>query len=480
MTHRDLISLYAESRPTRRYFTAFAVFCVGFTLDFFDFYLVGFLLAVLGPAWHLTYGQSSLILLGAGAGAIVGSLFSGALADAWGRRRVLLASTTLCGLAAGAVALIPDGAWQIFAALRFLVGFGLAGAATSQTVLLVEHTPATFRTRLTGFPFIAASVGSLVASVSAATLLHAIGWRGVAALGFAPLLVTVAAMFFVPESAPWLVSRGRLQAAHGVLIRLLGNDGGGLPVSAAVNAGAGMHRIRAPKSGRGELLAFPGRTLLVFVSWAALSTAGYGVYLWGPTILSLLLQVPASIAAGYFIAVALAGVAGRLLFSFLPIWFARRKVCAMFGFGIALSLGGAAICAQQFVFGWPLFMVMVVLGAVFFDGGWCVIGPYSAEIFPTRLAARAIGMGQAANGVGKILGPLCLALIAGTGNVITPRATTDAVLPAFLFLAACGLVIGLLFVLGAPPDASELGKTGARPDPDGTPVASDALNRHAH
>ena len=151
----------------------------------------------------------------------MGSLFSGALADAWGRRRVLLASTTLCGLAAGAVALIPDGAWQIFAALRFLVGFGLAGAATSQTVLLVEHTPATFRTRLTGFPFIAASVGSLVASVSAATLLHAIGWRGVAALGFAPLLVTwSAAMFFVPPiQAPWLVRTERLfQAAHGVLI----------------------------------------------------------------------------------------------------------------------------------------------------------------------------------------------------------------------------------------------------------------------
>lgn len=105
----DLLSIYASTKPTKRYYCAFSVFCLGFTLDFFDFYLVGFLLAVLGPGWHLTYGQSSIILLSAGAGAILGSLFTGALADAYGRKRVLLASTSLCGCAAGAVAFLPEG-----------------------------------------------------------------------------------------------------------------------------------------------------------------------------------------------------------------------------------------------------------------------------------------------------------------------------------------------------------------------------------
>ena len=50
-------------------------------------------------------------------------------------------------------------------------------------------------------------------------------------------------------------------------------------------------------------------------------------------------------------------------------------------------------------------------------------------------------------GVGKIAGPLCLALIAGASNLITPKATIDAVTPAFLFLAGCGLAIGLAFSL---------------------------------
>jgi putative MFS transporter len=45
----------------------------------------------------------------------------------------------------------------------------------------------------------------------------------------------------------------------------------------------------------------------------------------------------------------------------------------------------------------------------------------------------------AANGIGKILGPVCLALIAGSNDVVSPKATTDAIGPAFLFLAACEL-----------------------------------------
>jgi putative MFS transporter len=63
------------------------------------------------------------------------------------------------------------------------------------------------------------------------------------------------------------------------------------------------------------------------------------------------------------------------------------------------------------------------------------------------LSARGVGLAQAANGVGKIAGPLCLALIAGASNLITPKATIEAVTPAFLFLAGCGLAVGLAFSL---------------------------------
>jgi putative MFS transporter len=42
---------------------------------------------------------------------------------------------------------------------------------------------------------------------------------------------------------------------------------------------------------------------------------------------------------------------------------------------------------------------------------------------------------------------LSLALIAGTGNLVSPKATEGAVLPAFLFLAFGMVLVGLSFTL---------------------------------
>jgi phosphate/sulfate permease len=58
---------------------------------------------------------------------------------------------------------------------------------------------------------------------------------------------------------------------------------------------------------------------------------------------------------------------------------------------------------------------------------------------------RASGLGQAANDVGKILGPLSLAVIAGTSNALKPTATGAAMLSTFMFLAFCKLAIALVF-----------------------------------
>jgi putative MFS transporter len=42
---------------------------------------------------------------------------------------------------------------------------------------------------------------------------------------------------------------------------------------------------------------------------------------------------------------------------------------------------------------------------------------------------------------------LSLALIAGTSNFVSPKATEAAVFPAFLFLAFCMALVGLSFLI---------------------------------
>ncbi|HLM10745.1 MAG TPA: MFS transporter [Reyranella sp.] len=438
----DLVAIYDKAPLTPRYWASMTLVVLTGVFDFFDFYIVGFLVAVLGPQWNLTFGQSSVILLSAGVGAIVGSLAWGALSDRWGRKTLLVVGVTLCAVSAGSVSLIPDGAWEVFAALRFLVGFGVGAAASIGVPLIVEYTPTRHRTIIASAAVIPVSLGVLAASLTAATLVNEIGWRGLAMLGFLPLVPALLIALIVPESVRWLVMRGRDAEARAIVARTLDVRPDSLPRTAAIASAAS-----APATGFADLLAQPRLFWLTIVVWFGASTANYGVFLWGPTIVALLYGVPLREAAQLFVVVSLTGLLGRAIFSLLPQWLGRRRCGEIMGYGIAVSLGAAGLFFDRTILGYPAFVVLLIPAALFFDGGFSNIAPYSAEIFPVRLSARGVGLAQAANGIGKIAGPLCLALIAGASNLISPKATMDAVTPAFLFLAGCGLAIGLAFTL---------------------------------
>jgi putative MFS transporter len=439
----DLVTLYDKAPLNARYWVSVALSVTTSIFDFFDFFLVGFLVAVLAPQWHLNFGQTSIMLLSAGVGAIVGSLAWGALADRWGRKTLMVVGIVLCALGAGSISIIPDGAWLLFAALRFVVGFGVGAVAAVAVPLIVEYTPTRHRTILTSVTVIPVSLGILAASLAAATMLPHLGWRGLAALGYVPLVPAVLIALIMPESVRWLVSRGRDEEARRIVGQALNMPPAGLPqrTSAAGKTGDFSRTSFA------DLWARPGLFWLTVVVWFGASTANYGVFLWGPTIVALLMGVAPSEAAHLFVFVSLTGMLGRTAFAFLPQRLGRRRCGEIMGYGIAVFLGAAALFFDRTILGYPAFVVLLIPAALFFDGGFSNIAPYSAEIFPVRLSARGVGLAQAANGVGKIAGPLCLALIAGASNLITPKATMEAVTPAFLFLAACGLAIGLAFTL---------------------------------
>jgi MFS transporter, putative metabolite:H+ symporter len=81
------------------------------------------------------------------------------------------------------------------------------------------------------------------------------------------------------------------------------------------------------------------------------------------------------------------------------------------------------------------------------DGGFANLAPYTPEVFPTSLRTHGMGLAWAVSGVGRIIGPLVIALVAGTGDLVDPQATLDALAPSFLFLAASALLVGVGFLI---------------------------------
>jgi MFS transporter, putative metabolite:H+ symporter len=432
----DLTSCLDEARLRPRYWGAFALIVLLLVCELFDFFVVGYLVSAIAPLWRLNFGQTTVMLLGAGIGALLGAIVFGWLADRIGRKPVIVVSSLLCCLCAGSTAFVSDGSWIVFAALRFLVGFGYGGAGASQFALIAEYTPLARRTLLTSSMGIPAGVGLLLASLVVTILFPALGWRGTAALGFVPMIVVVVIAFVVPESPKWLIAAGRVSEARRVAMTLLQFPPGATdPIAGGSRSGGSVL----------EVYSQPRRFWLIVLIQLSLGTALSGVLLWGPTILAQLLQVTTQRAAGLFVFVSLSAIAGRVAFTFLPQYVGRVPSGQLVGYMGAVMLALAAMFRDHYVEGVSVFFVFLLIGQFFYDGGYSNLNTYAAELFPVRLGARAMGVSAASGGIGKILGPLALGIIAGTHNLVTPKATATAVQPAFLFLAGCCLLVGLSY-----------------------------------
>ncbi len=56
-----------------------------------------------------------------------------------------------------------------------------------------------------------------------------------------------------------------------------------------------------------------------------------------------------------------------------------------------------------------------------------------------------MGSSYGFGGIGKIIGPLGLALIVGSSDIIKPRASVDKIVPAFIYLGVWFLVAGIVY-----------------------------------
>jgi putative MFS transporter len=434
------LGFYDNAKLTPRYFLTIFLLVFQEMFEFYDFFLVGYLVAVLAPQWHLTYGHSAMMLLSSGIGAIVGGLFFGQWADKFGRRNLVALGGFVFAVGCAATAFMPEGAWILFSVCRFFVGLGIGGAVATQNALIVEITPTSYRTYLSSLFVAPIALGTLFAAIIAAHLLPLIGWRGVAATGSLPILISIAVLLWVPESPRWLLTQNRFSDARREAARQLG-----VPVESVAMPASPAAAVE--KVSMFELFKDQKRFWWVVAIWIGASTATYGVQLWGPTIVSQILKISAATAASYFVLLAVVNFAGRIAFSFLPVWIGRRKSGMLMCYVSTLLLIAAGFLSSTFIGGSSVFVMLIVWGAFFYSGGFANMTPYTAEVTPVRLSARALGLGQAANGVGKILGPAALALIAGSNNIVEPKATEAAVLPAFLFLAACTLLSAVAFTL---------------------------------
>jgi SP family sugar:H+ symporter-like MFS transporter len=167
-------------------------------------------------------------------GCFIGAFLAGKLADVMGRRNVMMLAAVL--FLVGALLQGLSESHSVFVIARIMGGMAVGAASVLSPAYISEVAPASIRGRMTTIQqimiitgltgafvvnyFLAASAGE-----STATFWGGLeAWRWMYLMQALPAAIFLIALFFIPESPRYLVSKGRNEQASKVLTDLFGAD----------------------------------------------------------------------------------------------------------------------------------------------------------------------------------------------------------------------------------------------------------------
>ncbi|RDK04861.1 MFS transporter [Cupriavidus lacunae] len=382
------------------------------------------------------------------AGAVLGALVFGRMADRLGRKRLFLATLAVYMAATLATAFAPG--FAFFAACRFFTGLGIGGEYAAINSAIDELIPARVRGRvnlaINGSFWLGAALGAGLSLVllDARVLGPVWGWRACFALGAVLAVAIILVRKHVPESPRWLATHGRLEEAERVIAAIeaeVRRHHGPLPPVAPDCVAVTMRRRAAP--GVGEVMRLLLRryrqrsiiTLALMVAQAFFYNAIFFTY---ALVLSRFYAVPEARVALYIFPFALGNALGPLLLGPLFDHIGRRRMIAA---TYVLSGIGLALTGWAFVAGWLDARTQALCwSAVFFLASAAASSAYltASEVFPLEMRALAISVFYAVGtGTGGFVAPLLLGALIESGS-------REAVAAGYGFGAALVIVAGLL------------------------------------
>ena len=322
------------------------------------------------------------------AGLFVGTIGFGYVADRYGRR-VIFTVALLWYSAATAIMAFQTSAGGVDL-WRFIAGIGVGVELVTIDAYIGELVPKHLRSKAFAFNQVVIfgavpAVAFLAWLLVPRNLLGLDGWRWVTLIGATGALVIWAIRRDLPESARWLAGQGRAAEAEQVMDR----------IEARVAAECG--EALPPPQPPGQHPETPGafaeifrppyrrRTIMLIVFNVAQAIGFYGFQAWVPQFLTGQgITVTSSLLFTFIIA--LANPIGPLIGMLFTQRFELKW--QIVGAALGIAVFGLAFSQMREAGGVVLFGVLVVLCANTMSFAFHA---YQAELYPTRIRARAVG-----------------------------------------------------------------------------------------
>jgi MFS transporter, AAHS family, 4-hydroxybenzoate transporter len=196
----------APLKPTQ--LIVFAICALVALLDGMDSQSIGVAGPVMAADLHLKMSHFTPALSAGLLGATIGALAFGGLADRFGRKPVLVASTALFGLFTLLTA--TSSTFSGLLLLRFIAGLGLGGATPCFITLAAEFSPSQHRPAISSLIWATFPLGNALGGFTSGYIVSHFRWQMVFLVAGVPTVVLALFMALaLPESLRYLVARQR-------------------------------------------------------------------------------------------------------------------------------------------------------------------------------------------------------------------------------------------------------------------------------
>ncbi len=216
-SQRDKVHLGRISGQSRFSYSILLMCMLIAAVDAIDLSAMGFVAPAIIDSWHISKVVFSWVLTGSLLGSTLGAFGGGPLADAIGRKKVLILCLLLFGSLTVACAFAESVQWLV--ALRFVSGLAMGAATPVATTLVSEYASDTHHSVMVNTQTVGYLAGATLGGLLAAWVIPNFGWQGMLVVGGAlPLILATFLLPCLPESIQFMIARGWPQEKIDVLI----------------------------------------------------------------------------------------------------------------------------------------------------------------------------------------------------------------------------------------------------------------------
>ena len=409
---------------------------LAFMFDAWDVMLVGFVMPLIKPYWHLSNLQLGLFgtvtFIGMAAGAVAG----GSLADALGRKRVFICCVLTYSVFSLVSALSPS--FDCLLILRLIVGLGLGATVPVIYPMVAEFMPVRVRGKALNLLDVFWGIGATVNAIVATLLVPYNNWRLLFLVMIVPAFLMIWVIFYLPESPSFLIRKGRLKEADAVIRWLIRRTGAQVEEWTLQTSASEAVVKDSIVSRFAKVLRFNWKmTIGLWIVVIVIFLHRFGVTMWLPTVLVKegYTHQKAFLTTGIL---SFMGFVGIIISSFLIDVMGRKKFLMVSSISAAVFI---VIFTKVLNLDWYARIAIMLYGLTA-EPVIATLYTFISESYPTDL--RGTGFGCA-----SMIARLTLALLVSLvfGSLLWPSVgTTNA------FIVVGCSVVGGMFVLHFLPE----------------------------